>query len=241
MADFSKTINQLIDLLLTRVRSGTGTTDPLYNQALLDLNLALQELAILHSWKWLRKEVSLAVTAGTRLVNGVASFPTDVINYNDMIAIISGSNIPLTMITEDEANDLYPDLLATGTPKYYIIGPPAISTTVPPKRTIELRPAPNLDITLNVSYTYTFKIYTSAEGAEVPPIPQNYYSPLIELAAARLFTHLKNSRSEIEQAQTKGLLFLKQLAKKDTDKNQGKKAIGLPREMAIYRARRYSL
>jgi hypothetical protein len=240
MADFLKTVNQLVDIILARCRSEIGTSAPLYAQTLTDFNLALQEIAILHTWKWMKKEVTLTIPAGTRQVNAVSGFPTDVINYNELFLITGGRSTPLILISEELAADLYPDLAATGTPIHYVIGAPLISTTIPPKRTIELRPAPASDMTLTVSYTYTFKLYTSAEGAEVPPIPQNYYSPLIELVAARLFTHIKNPRYEIEKAEQKGLMLLKQLAKKDSDLNKGMRSIRLPRSMEIYRASRYS-
>lgn len=242
MAEYSKTINQLVDLLLSRVRSETGTTAPLYAQALNDLNLALQELAISHTWKWMRKEVSLTIPATTRLLNSatIASYPTDVVGFKQLISVVDGIETPLTLITESEAAELYPDLTATGAPVHYIIGPAYIaSVTSAPVRVIELRPAPISQVTLKVSYEYNFKLYTSAEGTEVPPIPPYYYECLLELAATKLLRFTKNNKNEIDDAKVTSALLLLQLAKKDADMNKKESSIRLRSAVRSYRASRY--
>lgn len=242
MSEFTKTINNLVDLLLSRVRSSIGTTAPLYAQALADLNFALQELASLHSWKWMRKELSLTVPISTRILTpvSVASFPTDAVNYNKLSYSANGVDYDMSLVSEDELVQEFPDPTKTGYPSKYIIGPVYIaSATSAPVRTIEVRPIFQVAVTLKMSYTYLFKNYAQADGAEVPPIPQNYYSSLVELAASRLLRFNKQPASEIADARTNALSFLGQLAKKDADVNKGTKAFRLNKEYADYRARRY--
>lgn len=237
MAEFSKTIDNLVDILLARVKGGSGSTDPLYSQALTDLNLALQDLAAAHAWKWLRKEATVTVPIGTRLLNNLAGFPTDAVNFT---GLSYGSTV-LSMITEDELNDLYPDKTAQGNPIHYIIGPLyQASTSVAPVRSIEIRPTPIEQITLEISYTSTFKQYTTAEKNEVPPIPQNYYSLLIELASARFSSHLSRPRAQIQGYEITAARLMDRLAKTDADRNK-QKQFRLPVQLLNYRANRYKL
>lgn len=240
MAEFTKTVNQLIDLVLSRVRSTTGSSAELYNQTLADLNFSLQELATLHSWKWLKKEVTLSVPAGTRLLNSIASYPADAVNFNSLVVSDQGSIYPIYMITESEAREMYPDKTKQGSVAFYMIGPVyAPSAAQAAYRTLELFPLPERTISLEIAYEYTFKPYTSAEGAETPPIPPYYYSALVEMVAARVLRFTKNPRAEIDDARNTSLLMLSQLAKKDADKNKQHYSFRLQPTIAAYRARRY--
>ena len=238
---FSKTIDDLVNILLARVKGGSGSTDPLYSLALADLNMALQDLASAHHWSWLRKEVSMTVAANTRLLNSQANFPTDAIAFHALLSNFNNDRIPLKLISQDEFNDLHPDIAATGVPSHYIIGPLYQATaTDAPVRAIELRPIASQSFVLYISYQDTFKNYTVAEKLEVPPLPPNYYGLIVEMASARFSTSLSRPKAQIDLHEMKALRLMEQLSRIDSDRNKVK-SIRLPQDMIAYRANRYGL
>lgn len=241
MSEFSKTINQIADLVLSRIRSATGTSAPLYNQVIADINFSLQELATLHKWKWLRKEVSLSVPASTRFVNPttVPAYPTDLLDIRDVVVVNGSSTYPLYLLDDTQARELYPNKTSSGSPIHYLIGTSFVANTASPyTRTIELLPMPDVAITLEINYSATFKDFTSA-ATEVPPIPQNYVAAFVELVAARVMRYTKHPRAEIDDARNTALSLLASLAKKDADSNKKEFSIRLPTAHLSYRRGRY--
>lgn len=241
MADYTKTVAELVDLVLARVRSGSGSSDTLYNQTLNDLNLALQEMAILFPWKWLKTEKSVTVPAGTRLCNPstVSQFPTDIINIISILAVVSNQETEMIQLSDQEADEMFPDLTTLGTMQYYTITSYIANTASQAARALEFRPAPQFDTVLNIKYTKNFKLYSSGNASEVIPMPSSYYSALIELTASRVLRFTKANPTEINDARNLALLTFQQLAKRDADKKKKTAAIRLPRNLLDYRAGRY--
>jgi hypothetical protein len=240
MAEYGQTVLSLINGSLAAIRAEQGTSGPLFSTALGFFNDALKTLSMEENWRWARKESSVATVASTKNV----LLADDVLRVNKVWVDVGESNPRLLgLLEEDEARILYPNDADEGSPEAYISGIYDFSTTtIPPKKALEIKPTPDTVYTLNYSYQGSIKEYTTSPDntTDYPPIPVFLYPALRQLIKIDLLAFMKNSRREIEQATTLYAFLVDKAKKFDRDMNKGNRSIRFPLGLSTYRQDRYN-
>lgn len=135
-----------------------GYQDLTASQLLPYINDAQQEFCALEMWKFLEKNASQSVTAGTQTL----VMPTD---FSAAMTVIDTTNgVALTPTRWDTLNKKYPDsLTATGQPLYYFFL----------AGQIYLYPTPSANVTIQLTYLCNPPILTNG-AQEQPLVPQQH-------------------------------------------------------------------
>jgi hypothetical protein len=239
MAEYARTVQELVDDALTRIRSSTGTTAVLFPTALNFLNLALNDLVLANrDWRWnKRRDTSISTVAGTRTIN----MPVDCLAIKNINVTADSNERKLDLIEDVEAEILYPNPTSQGAPEAYISGAYDQTTqTAAPIKTIEILPTPDAVYNLRIMYIRSFPQYTNSDLTKVPPIPPFAYPALIEFLAARLLRHQKNPNREIQEAIQLAELYVNRAKAFDGDLNRRQRGFQLTVSQRRWRSRRYN-
>jgi hypothetical protein len=236
MAEFSKTVQELVNWALQSIRSATGTTAALYPVGLDYFNMAMQELMLTHDWRWARKEQSQVTVASTRTI----TLTEGTLKVLSIQVTVSGVEHHLAMLDEDEARTLYPNPADEGSPDAYMAGVYDVSTTSkPPLKTIDILPTPDAVYTLRITDMRSIAAYTSGgTDSQVPPIPQFMYPSVVSLMQKYLMQFTKANARDIAAQQQNYLINLGMAKKFDDDNNRRTSAIRLPEHIMNYRQNR---
>ena len=237
MAEFSKTVQELVNWALQSIRSATGTNASLYAVGLDFFNMAMQELQLAHDWRWSRKEQTQSTVASTRQI----ILTEGTLKVRSIQVTVDGVERHLALLDEDEARSNYPNPSDEGSPDAYMGGVYDVTTTSkPPLKTIDILPTPDAVYSLRITDTRSIAAYTvGGTDSEVPPVPQFMYPALVALMRIYLLEFTSSAAMDIQlahQAYTVGLVQAKAF---DVDKNKQTAAIRLPLHMQNYRQNRY--
>lgn len=237
MADFGQTVLSLIDEASVGVRGDTGTSADNFDTFLSYFNKSLQKLTLAHNWRWAKKKATVSTVKSATTVN----LATDVLRVHEVTTIVSGKNKRLLLISEDEAATRYPNDIDEGSPLAYVSGVYDFTTnTLPPIKTLEIKPTPDAIYVLSYSYQYAFIGYVSGETAQVPPIPQFLYPALTALIRIELLRFFSYPKSEIEEAKQDFATWLSAAKVFDRDHNKGQRSIRLYQALSNHRQNRYN-
>lgn len=235
MAEFAQTVAAILDIVLTSLRSDTGSTAKLFNQTLNEFNASCAMLTSLHRWNWNRKEATVALVQGDR----VKILPVDCEALEKVNVNVNGTYRVMSEISQDEFKVQFPNFSVQGSPSAYASGPYDNSdTTVPPKKTIMIGPSSDGAYTLELTYNNTIKAYTIANMSEVPPVPQFVIAALIALVTSRMLVFTKAPAGEIDRSEARFATLLGAAKRYDTGFNRKTTAIRLSTQVANYRAGR---
>lgn len=235
MAEYAHSVQAILDIVLTSIRSDTGQTAKLFNQALNEFNASCAMLVSLCRWNWNRKESTIPLVQGDR----IKVLPVDCVAMEKLNVNVNGNNVVLSEISQDEYKVQFPNFVTQGSPAAYAPGPyDTTDPTVPPKKTIMIGPTSDGVYTLQLTYNNTIKVYTIANMTEIPPVPQFVVPCLIALVTARMFVFTKAPSGEIDRAEARFGTLLGAAKRYDTGFNRKTTAIRLSTAVANYRAGR---
>jgi len=235
MAEYAQTVQEIIDIVLTALRSDTGNLAKLFQQTLNEFNAATAMLNSLHRWNFNRKEGTVAVVQGNR----VLLLPVDCIALEKVNVNVNGTYRVLSEISQDEYKIAFPSFIVQGSPSAYASGPYDVSSTaVPPKKTIMIGPTSDGAYSLELTYDATIKVYTIANYTEIPPVPQYVLPCLIALVTSKMLVFTKAPSGEIDRAEARFGQLLSAAKRYDTGFNRKTSSMRLSTEIANYRAGR---
>lgn len=237
MAEFDRTVQQIVDIVLTNLRSATGQTAKLFGQTLTEFNQALQVLTSLYRWNWNRREATINLVLNDRLVG----LPPDCYAIEKANTNVNGRAVVLSELSQDEAKVQFPANGQTGAPTAYCMGIFNVTDTAnPPIRQMRILPTSDGAYTIELLYNGTIKLYDTANYSEVPPIPQYVLPCLMELTKARMLDFTKAPAVEVQRAEINFEKLLKRAQAMDQGYNRKTASMRLNTPLSNYRSMRYS-
>ena len=235
MAEYQQTVQEIVDIVLSTLRSDTGSTAKLFPQALNEFNAACALLPSLHRWNFNRRETVIATVQGTRIV----TLPVDCEAVEKINVNVNGVYAVLSEISQDEFKVAFPNFGIQGSPAAYAMAPYDVSSTaVPPKKTVMIGPTPDGVYSLEITYNGTIKVYTTLNFTEIPPVPQFMIPSLIAMAVSRMLVFTKAPTGEIDRGEARVATLIAIAKRYDTGFNRKTHAMRLNTPVLNYRATR---